>query len=176
VNAILVQNRGAIILRDILRKLHGLFSRFRGTVEDEQLPIVHIDQNTPWNCFVNYVTSHDLQVIDSDILPSFLVFWYMNEVENGGHLQYFLNRADDPIDETINALQDMGAQQFSQIFQAAHNLWQSKTKREILSVEQYIAEALELEFEELDKAFYAAQPSLSIVLEANLPRHFTSEK
>jgi hypothetical protein len=41
--------------------------------------------------------------------PAHLVFWYESEVQNGGHFQYFTNRSDHHIEETIQSLNALGA-------------------------------------------------------------------
>ncbi len=38
-----------------------------------------------------------------------LAYWYMSEVYNGGHYQYFINKSSYDHGEVIRALQEIGA-------------------------------------------------------------------
>lgn len=125
-----------------------------------------------WNRFVNYACTRELERVPAEILPAFLVFWYMSEVENGGHLQYFTNRCDDPFGMTVKALHDMGSAELSSTLEAALFKWNSRERNDPESVEEYVTLALEGEFEALDLAFGNAEPGIYELLDANLPSRF----
>ena len=50
------------------------------------------DPNLIWNQFTDFLAMSDIDHLDSAQRPAYLVFWYDSEVQNGGHLQFFLNR------------------------------------------------------------------------------------
>jgi hypothetical protein len=100
--------------------------------------------------------------------PAQLVFWYESEVQNGGHLQYFINRGDDHSEETIQALHSLGARGQARVLAQAVALWRSAHREASVDAEVYVEEALEDEFGDLDKAFHACPENLASVLQRHL--------
>lgn len=125
-----------------------------------------------WNRFVDYAITHELERVQPDILPAYLVFWYMSEVENGGHLQYFTNRRDDPFETTVKALHDMGSASLAGTLETAFSKWKLREINDPESVEEYVSLALGGEFEVLDLTFYNADPNIADILNANIPSRF----
>ena len=66
------------------------------------------------------------------------------------------------------SLRRLGANEFADILGGALALWESKERENPGSVEEYVEEALLLEFEEYDNRFGDAQPPLVEILERHL--------
>ncbi len=126
----------------------------------------------PWNDFIASIMIHELSEIDVEKRPAFLIFWYCAEVNNGGHLQYFLNRAQDPFEETIKAIEDLGAFEAAQRLRQAVSTWQTQELAAPNTTEDYISQALEGAFEAYDRAFYADGPQLDRILEKSFQSRF----
>lgn len=103
--------------------------------------------------------------------PAHLVFWYESEVQNGGHLQYFVNKGTRHLSETVHALGVLGANCQQQILQEAGRIFAGRERLHIASVEDFVAAARDEEFKALDNRFYKCVPSLQKRLEAHLELH-----
>jgi uncharacterized protein with NAD-binding domain and iron-sulfur cluster len=87
------------------------------------------------------------------------VYWLEAEINNGGFDQYFLNNAGDYAQETVTALQRIGAQHTSQILLAAMRLFPGgapsqdhyKRQEQLLSLGAQDQAAMQ----GLDQEFYA---------------------
>lgn len=124
-----------------------------------------------WNAFI------DLIAIDYDDLTSVqrvahLVFWYDAEVHNGGHLQYFVNSAGARAQEALSALSDLKMDCQTVILRDAVALISAHPISEIDTAEDYVAEALDNRFGELDSRYYSCVKTSSDYLEEYLIAHF----
>lgn len=124
-------------------------------------------QATVWNAFVNLLAMSEPGELDAEQRQAQLVFWYESEVQNGGHLQYFVNRGEAEAELAVLALRELRADSHSEILASALQSWQSEPRRAPSTVEEYVSEALEAEFASFDQAFGAAE-SLSDLLERHL--------
>ena len=61
-------------------------------------------RTTIWNAFVNLLSLSDPDELSVVQRQAQLVFWYESEVQNGGYLQYFLNRGTVEAMDAIAAL------------------------------------------------------------------------
>jgi hypothetical protein len=93
------------------------------------------------------------------------VFWYEQEVQKGGHLQYLENRGAGEAREAISSLRHLGARCHADVLSRAVARYSCKTRPEIHSVNQYVETALEGEFDDLDRSFHGCQPCLVKALE-----------
>ncbi|MEO0668573.1 MAG: DUF4375 domain-containing protein [Pseudomonadota bacterium] len=119
-----------------------------------------------WNGFVRRMTDAKLDDLGAKERELYLVFWYQAEVNNGGHLQYFLNRGrTDPTSETITALLALDAIEMANVLRDALALWESSERLPIDDVEEFVNEALEDEFNLLDLRFSALERDLHLSLE-----------
>ena len=89
-----------------------------------------------------------------------LALFYSNEINNGGHLQYFHNQGLERADELAAALADMGAAEQLAIFQGALAHAREYPVEQAESLEEYSDWAHEQEFSTWDDAFYAVKPEL----------------
>lgn len=124
-----------------------------------------------WNAFVELLAMTHYDDLAPTQQPAHLVFWYESEVQNGGHLQYFLNHGDARGEETVQSLHALGADEQARIFQRALVRWRSTKRSARVDAEEYAAEALEGEFDDLDQAFHVSPKQLVEVLKLHLAEH-----
>jgi hypothetical protein len=120
-----------------------------------------------WNTFMRILACGPESLTDEQ-RPASLVFWSDSEVQNGGHLQYFLNRANDPKHETVSALTALGTVELSNLLKTAYKRWSTTLREQFSSEEKFVQEALGGEFDDLDSAYYAARPTAIEALERHL--------
>jgi hypothetical protein len=124
-----------------------------------------------WNAFI-----HFLITANYDDLPPFqrnacLVFSYDAEVQNGGHFQFFSNHTNEQTGDTIVALKAMGAPSHARVLELALAKWRSAARIPPADTLEYLAIALESEFEDLDRAFHDCQETLIAVLQHHFSAH-----
>jgi hypothetical protein len=124
-----------------------------------------------WNAFVDLLAMTDYDALMPSQRPAHLVFWYESEVQNGGHLQYFHNRGHERGEETIRALDTLGADTQAGILKQALAKWKSTARRPPADVQEYSAIALQGEFDDLDDAFYGCPVQLTELLERHFAEH-----
>ena len=89
-----------------------------------------------------------------------LALFYSNEVNNGGHLQYFHNQGLDRADDLFAALDEIGAAGNREIFANALQHAREHPVEQADSLQDYAERAYEREYDDLDDAFYACRPEL----------------
>ena len=121
-----------------------------------------------WNEFVDLLVTSDYEDLSQTQRVAYLAFLYDSEVQNGGHLQYFENRGTGRVEESIGALDRLGAPCQRDVLREASARHGSRTRRTIRSVREYVGTALEGEFDDLDQAYYACRPDTATILETFL--------
>jgi len=124
-----------------------------------------LDPHAVWNAFVDLLANSTLVELTDIQRHPHLVFWYESEVQNGGHLQFFENRPEELIEPTLTALRVLGAEAYLPILNDATLRWRSQPREKLETVEEYASTGLHGEFEDLDRAFYDAEPPLTQLLE-----------
>jgi hypothetical protein len=126
------------------------------------------DPNLLWNRFIAILA----QTAPDHPSPAHrrfsLVFWYESEVQNGGHLQFFLNRPQGSAEATVEALQSLRADAHATVLAKAIEIWNENNLGLIRDAEDYITQAKEGKLESLDGEFYGLRPTLINLLEAAL--------
>jgi hypothetical protein len=126
-----------------------------------------VDPYAVWNAFVDLIATS----FDHELTPlqrsAQLVFRYESEVQNGGHLQFFVNSAGEYADETIAALDALGASAQARILERAVAQWKSVPRSEFVSLSEYSAMESKHEFIAFDREF----DSVMGVLERHLDEH-----
>ena len=125
----------------------------------------HSEETLLWNTFVTRMIG-DPPSRSSPERGLYFVYWYMSEVNNGGHLQFFHNRGVDAVPETVEALRDLGCRGLAVVVSEASEAWKSAERRATQTPEDYVKTALEGEFDAFDTAFYEQEPDLMKRLEA----------
>jgi len=102
-------------------------------------------------------------------LPDFRHFWlayiYDAQVNNGGHLQYFHNCGAASANETILALQTIGAMIQAELLEACLKKVHASPVDKVASLHEYSELAAERSFKEEDSAYYAQSPSVLELIE-----------
>jgi Domain of unknown function (DUF4375) len=127
-----------------------------------------------WNAFVDLLATEDFDALEPVQRVAYLVFWYDSEVQNGGHLQYFENEAGRRADEAILALRSIGGVCQADILAAALRTWSRDERLPPETVEEYIENALNGEFDDLDARYPECEPSVIMLLEDYLDLHETA--
>ena len=127
-----------------------------------------------WNAFVDLLGMERYEDLAPDQRAAQLVFWYWNQIENGGHYQYFENSRGNGLDETVAALGELGATCQRQVLRDAVNLWRSCPRNLAETVEEFCDGGMLGEFSPHDARFYACSPSLFECLEAHLRENQSS--
>ena len=107
----------------------------------------------PWNRFVLRAVEEAPQ-IEAE-MPLYALFWYQSEVNNGGHLQYFLNVSEPgEWQMAAGAARGIGQEAVADNLAQAVALWQSADRSAPNTSEEFVDEALEDEFGHFDRKFY----------------------
>jgi hypothetical protein len=125
-----------------------------------------------WNAFIDLIAIENFQDLTDIQKIAHLIFWYDAEVNNGGHLQYFLNSAGLRVFETLDALSQVELECQKAILTEALEVAQSVPISTIHTVDDYIAEATDDKFGRLDHRYYAHQAEVDKFLEEYLRMHF----
>ena len=134
----------------------------------------HIDafpEGAIWNAFIELLARSEPQELSAVQRPAQRGFWYDSEVQNGGHLQYFLNRGIIEAQAAVLDLHELGAAKFSELLVEAISTWQRGGRADPGSAVEYLALAAESEFEHIDERYYAISPSLMEILEEHLENY-----
>jgi len=124
-----------------------------------------------WNAFVDLVGMEAYASLSDVQRRGHLVFWYESEVQNGGHLQFFLNRGTDLLEETLSSLEAIGLLCQAGVLRGAIDRWLMSERRAPDSVEESVRLAREDELGEFDEAFHRCSPSVQEALERHLESH-----
>ena len=124
-----------------------------------------------WNAFVELLAMSESRELSSDQLPAHHAFWYDSEVQNGGHLQYFLNRGIDEARRAIGDLRRIGAGSYGDLLEKVVAVWDGESRKRPESASQYVELAADREFVPYDLEYYAMSPTLIEILEAHLSEH-----
>jgi hypothetical protein len=124
-----------------------------------------------WNAFLEFLCREPEPGITQWEYVARLAFLYDGEVQNGGHLQYFVNGSAELAHETIAALQAPGARRQTEILTTALSRYESKERETIQTITAYSAEAGRGEYADLDTAYYACKPDTCGHLEQFLNVH-----
>ena len=124
-----------------------------------------------WNAFIDLIANEDELDLNPTQRAAQLAFRYHAEVENGGHLQYFENHAGGKAEATLPVLRSIGASKQAEVLQAALRQWTSVARQPAGTVEEYVENALEGEFDEYDHRYAHCEPSIIEALERYLDQH-----
>lgn len=126
---------------------------------------------TEWNSYVDLLAMEDYDDLTRIQQIASSLFWYDSEVQNGGHLQYFLNQGLENVKATLDALETLENKDYHEILKKALSKYQSLDLTGIEDVEDYIEEALEDHFGELDEKYHSIEPTIQSILEEYLEKN-----
>jgi hypothetical protein len=129
----------------------------------------------PWNEYIHILALFNYTDLTATQQVAHLVFWYEQEVQNGGHLQYFENQrtlGQLRIEETVQALNAVGAGEHAQVLADAAGQLRSRTREPIRTAQEFVGQGLAREFDEYDRRFHACPTCLVDYLKQYLDANF----
>ena len=126
-----------------------------------------------WNAFVDLIAVEDYSDLTEIQRLAHLIFWYEAEVQNGGHLQYFANSAGERPEETLTALQSLKMEDQFKILERAISVLRKHPLQDLETAEDYVAEALDDNFGDLDRRYYECAKPTNDYLEEYLEANFS---
>ena len=124
-----------------------------------------------WNAFIELLTMEEYNDLTRNQQIASSLFWYDSEVQNGGHLQYFLNQGVKNVIATLSALESTENKEFYELLKLALSKYESLNLSGIEDIENYIEEALEDHFGEMDERYYSIEPTIQSILEEYLKKN-----
>jgi len=85
---------------------------------------------------------------------------YDNEVNNGGHLQYFHNQGTENVEELSKSLEEIGAKCQKEILGKAFEYAKNFPVNPVKTLKEYYERAIENEFIDLDMLYYNCSPEI----------------
>lgn len=125
-----------------------------------------------WNAYVHLLAVEKYEDLTPVQADASLIFWYDSEVQNGGHFQYFVNKGVVKAELAVTALGRLDATNHQRILSDAIDLWNSRERHQIQSVQEFCDEARARNFKSLDHAYYLCKPAIKSFLEDFLRNHF----
>lgn len=107
-----------------------------------------------WNALVDMCAMEPLHALSPVQRVAHLAFWYMSEVNNGGHFQYFCNLEHLDHLEVVSALRLIGAAHCADILSRAIAQHEASSFNPPRSVEEYIEAEAEAAMMGLDAEYY----------------------
>jgi hypothetical protein len=107
-----------------------------------------------WNGLVDMCAMEPLHSFTPVQRVAHLSFWYMSEVNNGGHFQYFCNMEHFDHAEVVAALRLLGAPMCAEILSEAIAQFEAADLDRPRSVEEFVETEAEAAMEDLDRRYY----------------------
>jgi hypothetical protein len=125
-----------------------------------------------WNGLVDMCAMEPLHAFTPVQRVAHLAFWYMSEVNNGGHFQYFCNQEHLDHQEVLAALRTIGAGTCTQILAEAITRQEEADLDPPRTVLEYAESEAEAAMHELDRRYYEhGDREFHACLEAYLSNH-----
>lgn len=113
-----------------------------------------------WNTMNDMCGLSDIKDLTPVQRVAHLAYWYMSEVENGGHYQYFLNKAHYDHDEVVRALATICATEHVAILSDALKTVRKNPLGTPQTVEEYLAGEETADLSEYDMTFAGSKRSV----------------
>ena len=123
-----------------------------------------------WNAMNDLLAMSELEDLTPIQRQAHLAYWYMSEVYNGGHWQYFCNKAHYDHNEVAEALCEVGASEHAEILTQAFARLPEGIRCPKTIVE-FIDGYDEVDLHDLDTAFGSCKKTIEGCLEEYLNRH-----
>lgn len=140
------------------------------------------DDSLVWNGFINVLAMSERTDLTPAQVAPYLAFWYDSEVQNGGHLQYFLNKGVDEAKDALDALALFKADAQREILLSAIDTYIHSNIDDWETAEEYDALWTQGHFDEHDSRYYECTPEITELLQRYLDNHaddfieFTDER
>lgn len=126
---------------------------------------------TDWNRMITIVSSKSPQDLNEEQKHIYYAYHYDNEVQNGGHLQFFLNSTNEEKGNIKKSLEILGAPEFAKLYSDALGIYEKATQKAPENVEEYIERNNKEEFTNLDEQFYNSEKDVSSYMKEYLNKH-----
>ncbi|HEX2879384.1 MAG TPA: DUF4375 domain-containing protein [Polyangiaceae bacterium] len=123
-----------------------------------------------WNAFVILLGELPFDRMTEIQRSASLAFHYDSEVQNGGHFQFFVNAAECPERDVPGALDHLSLQAHAALLRDARLRWESHTRRLPANATEFVDEALDDEFGDIDTRYRQLRPTISDALQSLLDR------
>jgi hypothetical protein len=124
-----------------------------------------------WNTMNDMCALSDINNLTPVQRVAHLAYWYMSEVENGGHYQYFLKKADYDHYEVVRALEATGAAEQVVILSDALKTVRATPLGTPQTVAQYLEAEEAADLSRYDTAFADCKRSVFECLQDHLDKH-----
>jgi hypothetical protein len=153
-----------------MRALHGRIDLEQGIIEltaDEVAAMPYLI----WNSFVAVIGGTlPYDRMTERQRSAHLAFRYDGEVQNGGHLQFFLNT--HPLDrDYARALEGLSLPAHAELFRRANSRWRCQRRSAPSKPEEFVALAVQEEFGDVDSAYHQLHPTITDALQVCLKEH-----
>lgn len=126
------------------------------------------DDSEIWLTFIDIMADEDYANLNEIQRRPHLCFIYEAELDFGGHLQYFKKYEDTYLEETIEALEFIGAKKQLNVLKKAKETYYLKKKKGMVKFLPYADPSKYNEYSQYDQEFYEAEPILQELLEVYL--------
>src|ERR1044072_5339146 len=164
----LVVRRARLILAVGCFSIRGRRTKVRHKLNHKQLQSTPDRKAEIWNAFLDLLCLTDYADLAPNQRVAQLALFYDNEVGNGGHLQYFENQGTGRLQETLAALETIGADCQRQILESASRKALANPRPKVDNLQQYHERALESEYNDHDATYYECRPEIVELLESYL--------
>lgn len=117
--------------------------------------------DSAWNQLVSTVLVDDIKGLNKKQRLAHYCLVYDNEIQNGGHLQYFENKKGRDLSATLEALEAIGALEQKQVLEDAKQIFLQETRPAIQSVEEYKERELEEQYAVFDSKYYSLERTIT---------------
>jgi hypothetical protein len=124
-----------------------------------------------WNAMNDICALSDIKDLTPVQRVAHLCYWYMSEVYNGGHYQYFVNKHAYDHMEVVRALEAIGAAEQATSLAAALKAVTASPVGEPQTVEQFLAGEETANLASYDAAFYKCKRTIESCLKNYLDKH-----
>lgn len=116
-----------------------------------------------WNAYVEFVVYEEYEDLNEIQKVGKALFWYESEVMNGGHMQFFLNKGIEEVEETVKALKFVAYNEYLPLLEKALEIYNGLDYSKVEDPESYAEMALEGHFDYCDEQFYQITRSIEAI-------------
>src|SRR6266446_587366 len=124
-----------------------------------------------WNAMIELCGLSKIDSLSPIQRAAHLAYWYMSEVYNGGHFQYFVNQSVLNHSEVISALRAVGATEQASVLAKAVRAPAIRSIRFPQTAQAYLRAEQEADLSEFDKAFGRCSRKIETCLQDFLDKH-----
>jgi len=124
-----------------------------------------------WNTMIGICSGYPIDELTPIQRVAQLAFYYMSEVYNGGHHQYFINQRELNHREVVEALKCLGAIEQASVLANAIDALVEKAVKFPDDVEEFLINENDAGLSAFDTQFYKCGRSIEMCLQDYLDKH-----